>query len=205
MKKFFTLLFFSVFALTQAQYTTYTINGVGTISISDDMELQDGVYKQGIHGALNQIGYDTQNRVVFQPNGINDFNTNRRNTYARVIVETFYKNTDPLTNAIPYMSAQDKQELNATAKQMLIYQFQGTKIKLLEFYGVDYVIINNQLALKISYKRRLGDNPPVRVDTYSFDNRDRTHSLTISYRLADEAFWKNKLKHTLNSFKIIKR
>lgn len=188
----------------KAQYTTYTIDEVGSISVTDDLELQGGNYKEMVDSYLNSRYINFDSRVVFQPKGLNALDK-EVNSYCRIIIETLYGDYEPLYSKIPQVSVNELRELSATMKQSLIQGFAGTSLQLINFYGSTIVKVNNQVAIKTSYTRRLGDNAPVRVDVYHFQNRDRMHSLTLSYRIEDAALWKEKLSHSLNSFKIDKQ
>lgn len=90
-------------------------------------------------------------------------------------------------------------------KQNIIDTFKGTGLKMIDYYGASFQKINNQIALKISYTRRLFSNPPVRVDIYLFENKDRLHRVTLSYRLSDRKLWKSKLEYMLNSLNFYRR
>jgi len=188
----------------KAQYTTYTIDEVGSISVTDDLELQGGNYKEMVDSYLNSIHINFDSRVVFQPKGLNTLEK-EVNSYCRIIIETLYGDYEPLSSKVPKVSVNELRELSTTMKQSLIQGFAGTSLQLINFYRSTIVKVNNQVAIKTSYTRRLGDNAPVRVDVYHFQNRDRMHSLTLSYRIEDAALWKEKLSHSLNSFKIDKQ
>lgn len=188
----------------KAQYTTYTIDEVGSISVTDDLELQGGNYKEMVDSYLNSRHINFDSRVVFQPKGLNALDK-EVNSYCRIIIETLYGDYEPLYSKIPQVSVNELRGLSASMKQSLIEGFAGTSLQLINFFGSTIVKINNQVAIKTSYTRRLGDNAPVRVDVYHFQNRDRMHSLTLSYRIEDAALWKEKLSHSLNSFKIDKQ
>lgn len=188
----------------KAQYTTYTIDEVGSISVTDDLELQGGNYKEMVDSYLNSIHINFDSRVVFQPKGLNTLEK-EVNSYCRIIIETLYGDYEPLSSKVPKVSVNELRELSTTMKQSLIQGFAGTSLQLINFYGSTIVKVNNQVAIKTSYTRRLGNNAPVRVDVYHFQNRDRMHSLTLSYRIEDAALWKEKLNHSLNSFKIDKQ
>lgn len=209
MKKIIILICLTCFFVLKGQYSTYAITNVGFISISDEMELQSGDYRNLSEKVQQYVaktkGYilDFQNRFVFQPKGINSLEN--LNSYARIIIETEFGNYNYLSSIKPTISAQEMRELNSIIKSQTIESFRGTQIKLLNFYGANFEKINNQVALKVSYTRQFANNSPVRVDVYKFENRDRLHTITLSYRIEQENFWKEKLKSALNSFKIIKQ
>lgn len=204
MKKIFLITLCFISLSIKAQYTTYTIEGVGSISVTDDLELQGGNYKEMVDSYLNSRHINFDSRVVFQPKGLNTLEK-EVNSYCRIIIETLYGDYEPLSSKVPKVSVGELRDLSAVMKQSLIEGFAGTSLQLINFFGSTIVNINNQVAIKTSYTRRLGDNAPVRVDVYHFQNRDRMHSLTLSYRIEDVDLWKEKLSHSLNSFRIDKQ
>lgn len=204
MRKIFLITLCFISLSIKAQYTTYTIEGVGSISVTDDLELQGGNYKKMIDSYLNSRHINFDSRVVFQPKGLNALDK-EINSYCRIIIETLYGDYEPLSSKVPKVSVGELRDLSAVMKQSLIEGFAGTSLQLINFFGSTIVNINNQVAIKTSYTRRLGDNAPVRVDVYHFQNRDRMHSLTLSYRIEDADLWKEKLSHSLNSFRIDKQ
>ena len=204
MRKIFLITLCFISLSIKAQYTTYTIEGVGSISVTDDLELKGGNYKKMIDSYLNSRHINFDSRVVFQPKGLNALDK-EINSYCRIIIETLYGDYEPLSSKVPKVSVGELRDLSAVMKQSLIEGFAGTSLQLINFFGSTIVNINNQVAIKTSYTRRLGDNAPVRVDVYHFQNRDRMHSLTLSYRIEDADLWKEKLSHSLNSFRIDKQ
>lgn len=210
MKKLFLLVVLCISASIKAQYTTYSMAGFGSISVSDDMELQGGDYQKmskEFHRELSdKIGYeiDFENKIVFQPNGRNSFQNLKKN-YARIIILTEFGEFEPLTNVKPIVSVEEIRAIEEELKNQLIRDFKSISMTLVNFFGVSIEKINNQIALKYSYTRRLGNNPLVKVDVYVFQNKDRKHEIYFSYRVQDKHLWENKFKHTLNNIKIDRR
>lgn len=93
--------------------------------------------------------------------------------------------------------------LDSSIKKELVDSFGSTGLKLIRWDGVSIATVNGQSALKTAYLRQLNDKPSVYVEIYLFQNSDRTHRLTISYRLQDAAIWKDALERTKNSFTIM--
>ncbi|MDR1346951.1 MAG: hypothetical protein LBJ63_00755 [Prevotellaceae bacterium] len=75
-------------------------------------------------------------------------------------------------------------------------------IKIIEWYHLKIEVINGMSCIHISYQRQLKDNAFVLVQTYIFHNYDRMHSLTLSYRLSEENYWKSDFTKILNNFRI---
>ena len=142
----------------KAQYTTYTIDEVGSISVTDDLELQGGNYKEMVDSYLNSRHINFDSRVVFQPKGLNALDK-EVNSYCRIIIETLYGDYEPLYSKIPQVSVNELRELSATMKQSLIQGFAGTSLQLINFYGSTIVKVNNQVAIKTSYYLCASETP----------------------------------------------
>ncbi|WP_405251792.1 hypothetical protein [Capnocytophaga cynodegmi] len=188
----------------KAQYTTYKMDNVGSISISDDMELQSGDYRE-MTSELHQkiLHINPQNRIVFQPKGLNEFQKESKEVYVRIIINTLYGEYESLSNDKSQISVEELQELNKIYKELAIREsqiFEGGR--LIYFHGVSVESVNNQVCTKWSYTRQYNNEPIVKVEVYDFLNKDRAHRLIFSYRASESHLWKYKLKNTLNSLKI---
>jgi curved DNA-binding protein CbpA len=193
----------------EKDYERYFISDVGSISISTKMELQDGIYKKLAEENQKQMAqkykYElSDQRIVFQQKGLNNHTEKSQNTYARVIIETqigkfgdYQKLTENQT-----LSNEEYNLLNTQFKGELESGFQGTGLRLTKWNGIELVNVNSKPALKISYLRQLDDKPEVYVDIYRFQNNDRVHSVTLSYRLRDSTDWKPLYSKIINSFEI---
>ena len=75
-------------------FQKYSIPNLGEISIPLNMELQGGKYKElnnevlEIINARVDLGLSPDGRYVFQQKGLNSFDKNGFNTYARIIIHT---------------------------------------------------------------------------------------------------------------------
>lgn len=212
MKKISTALvpvFLFVFCFSQARFENYLLKDVGYISIPDSMEIQSVNYKKVSEEYQKEIrekfGYEvTGSRVVFQQKGLNNLDKSGFNSYARVIIETSignYGDYEKLTTKLTATPA-ELIELSNELKAQIEQSFIGTGLKLIRWYGVQIATVSNRTALKISYLRQLNDNPYVAVSTYQFQNNDRMHLLTLSYRQQDESKWKQLYSKILNSFTV---
>jgi|26BtaG_2_1085354.scaffolds.fasta_scaffold00273_14 hypothetical protein len=197
------------------KFQRYAIPNLGELSIPSNMELQEGKYKEinkdffEIINAETDLGLSLDNRYVFQQKGLNKFNKNGFNTYARIITHTI------LGDYSEYSSLRDPYILTSFQRNQLSQQLRtqttqslakiNINIKIIHWYGINPVKINDQNALEISYLRQLDDNPYVAVRTYYFENNDREHLVTVSYRLSDEKVWKPLFIDSLKSLKIINR
>ncbi len=213
MKHTLTLLAFiliSTISFSQStDFENYRIIEVGSISIPNNMEIQSGNYKKLSETYQKEMskkfGYEvSDNRIVFQQKGLNDLEKQGLASYVRVILETEIGNFgdfDKLTNKLT-ATPQEISNISKEFKSQIQQSFAGTGLKLITWNGISIVTINGRTALKISYLRQLNDKPYVVVNMYRFQNNDRLHSLTLSYRQSDEATWKPLLTKIANSFTI---
>lgn len=204
----FLFIFLFQFAVSQS-FEKYYLKNIGSISISNTLELRSGnfsriidPYKKAVEKKFAiQISDD---RIVFQQKGLNEFSKSGFSDYVRVIIETEYgsagdyekaKSTVTLTPVeLSQISSQMKAQVNSS--------FSGTALKLLKWNGVSMQRINGNLALKISYIRQLNNNPPVVVNMYQFHNYDRMYTLTTSFRQSNAAHWLPVMNKVVNSFVI---
>lgn len=201
-------MFFTTLTFSQStDFDNYRILEVGSISIPNNMEIQSGNYKKISEIYQKEIskkfGYEvSDNRVVFQQKGVNDLDKQALATYVRVILETDIGNFGDYEKLSTKLIAtpQEISDISKEYKTQMQQSFAGTGMKLITWYGVSIVTINGRTALKISYLRQLNDKPFVVVNMYRFQNNDRLHTLTLSYRQSDEATWKSLLTKIANSF-----
>ena len=201
-------MFFTTLTFSQStDFDNYRILEVGSISIPNNMEIQSGNYKKISEIYQKEIskkfGYEvSDNRVVFQQKGVNDLDKQALATYVRVILETDIGNFGDYEKLSTKLIAtpQEISDISKEFKTQIQQSFAGTGMKLITWYGVSIVTINGRTALKISYLRQLNDKPFVVVNMYRFQNNDRLHTLTLSYRQSDEATWKPLLTKIANSF-----
>ena len=73
----------------------------------------------------------------------------------------------------------------AMKQQML----ENKSLKLVEWFPFTIEEINGMLVLGHTYRRQLGNNPIVHCEVYTFQNYDRTHMLTMSYRESEKEIW----------------
>lgn len=182
------------------EFTKYEIENVGSVDIPDDLELQTGDYHDMAQNILQAHNLITGDRIVFQQKGLNEYTNAGFQRYCRIIIETTYGHFEPLKFQIGAVSTAEINNMNISFKKQITNEFQSTNLKLLEFYGTKKIKINNQVCIKISYLRQLGKNLPVKVDMYRFQNKDRMHTLTVSYRLNEADIWQDLVTRSVNSF-----
>jgi hypothetical protein len=210
MKKIIYLFLISFFnSFSQIEFENYSLSGIGSISIPNTMELQSGKYKE-IHDKLEskiaeKYKYEiTGNAIVFQQKGLNELERKSFTNYARIMLDTDIGSPGDYQKANVKIAptSNEIKDLNSDFKTQLITGFNGTQFKLIDWYGCSLEIINGKQCLKVSYKRQLGSNPEVHVDLYRFQNNDRIHTLTISYRENDRETVKPIFAKVVNTFKL---
>ena len=92
-----------------------------------------------------------------------------------------------------------RHKLYEAMKQQML---KSKSLKLIELFPVTVEEINGMRALSRTYRRQLGTNPIVHCDVYSFQNYDRTHTLTMSYRESEKEIWEKDFPAILSSFRI---
>lgn len=185
------------------------IKEVGTIDLPPTMEIQAGKYKEFNQKAREvikdkwKIEFD-EAKLTIQPKGINEFDQTALKKYARVMVEIIPGNSGEFSKLTQKLNFTQKEldELSQEFKSQIIQGFSGTTLNLIEWYPTESVEINNMPAIKISYKRQFKQEPYVIVNIYRFQNHDRIHSLTISYRETEKKYWTKTMDKVLKSFRI---
>ena len=183
--------------------TTVKINGVGSIGLPSNMEIQGGAYKE-INERTKEIHGVSSSKVIFQQKNLNDFNGRSFQTYARVFIRTqngnfgdFKKLSDGLTQA-------EADEVNTTFKDQNENEAPRANAIILEWYPAKVTTLNKQKAIKFGYKRQIGTNKPVLVETYLLQNNDRLHIITFEYRL-DDNNWGATFSIIKSSIRITKK
>lgn len=185
-------------------FVEFRLKELGTILIPVTMELQAGQYKEMSDGFSRSQGYDVSDHAIFQQKGLNDLKFNEVNTYARVMISTDHASAGSYEKLTKRVTAtpSELRTLGTSIKQEITRGFEDQGIGMLRWDGASIATVNGRSALRISYLRQLEDNPPVYVEMYMFQNYDRMHRLTISYREQDSGLWKKALERTKNSFTI---
>ncbi len=180
------------------------LKNVGYFDLPPTMEIQKGKYKEFADENRKIKGFDVP-QIVAQQKGLNQFGKDSYEKYARVMLETTIGATgdfEKLNFNIETYTQSDIVQLNNTFKQQMQQSFRGTDLKLIEWYPLKVEKTNGMSCIHVSYKRQLQDKPYVLVHTYIFQNNDRKHTLTLSYRLLEAGYWKTDYSTILKSFRI---
>ncbi|MFT6443346.1 MAG: hypothetical protein ACJASM_002906 [Salibacteraceae bacterium] len=185
------------------------IADIGSIDLAPELEIQGGGFKEFNAKLRDKMGqYLTvdfiQPKLTLQPKGINEFNQQSLKKYIRIMVETVPGNEGEFDKINEQIEISDNElsELNSEFKSQIIQSFQGTTLKLIEWYPTEIVELNNMTAIRMSYKRQLKDQPHVMVEIFRIQNNDRMHSLTISYRENEKSLWGTIIERTKSSYRI---
>ncbi|MBV6462044.1 MAG: hypothetical protein HJHJAOHD_02180 [Flavobacteriales bacterium] len=185
------------------------IADIGSIDLAPELEIQGGDYKVFNAKLRDKMGQYlkvdfSQPKLTLQPKGINEFNQQSLKKYIRIMVETIPGNKGEFDKINEQIEISDNElsELNSEFKSQIIQSFQGTTLKLIEWYPTEIVELNNMTAIRMSYKRQLKDQPHVMVEIFRIQNNDRMHSLTISYRENEKSLWKTIIEKTKASYRI---
>jgi hypothetical protein len=190
-------------------WTRVILKNVGSIDLSPLLEIQAGEYKKRKLEIIDQFK-DTwgiiykDDKLIFQPKGVNQYDESSLSKYCRIIVESIYDSPDSFMKLTEKISITTNEllELNSEIKHQIQTSFSKTPLKLVEWYPVKIDEINGMPCIHISYKRQLNDQPYVKVDTYRFLNYDRMHILTVSYRINEKDYWEETINNSIKSFRI---
>lgn len=184
-------------------WTTVKIEGVGSIGLPKNMEIQGGNYKQ-INERTKEINGISSSKVILQQKNLNDFDGKSFQTYARVFVRTQNGNQGDFKKLSEALTLTEANEVNTTFKNQNEIEASRANATILEWHPAKITTLNNQNAIKFGYKRQIGTNKPVMVEIYMLQNNDRLHTITFEYRL-DENNWSTTFTSLKTTIQIIKK
>lgn len=184
------------------------IDGIGSIDIPPEMEVQSQEYKAftreitdgKVDEYLAEFGESFRD-ITIQPKGINDIFPSIE-YYSRVLLET------DIGKEGDYLLLTQNSNVNQNFVEMLgeqqriIIEENVDMFRILEWYEPRIEIVNGMFTIKTSYLRQMGSNPPVYVEMYNFQNYDRQHRLTFSYRMKEKEIWEPLFAKMKSSFRI---
>jgi len=179
------------------------IEEVGTIDIPPTMEVQSGQYaklNQAAKKSMLDLDGGGRVKITIQQKGLNSFDPIASKWYVRVMVATDVGTPNDFEHlSSSYEATQDElREISTFFRTQAENQF----TKILQWDVPSLELINGMEAIRLSYRRQYQNNPSVRVTTYMFQNHDRMHRLTMSYREAERAKWLADFPAILSSFRI---
>ena len=99
-------------------WTTVKIEGVGSVGLPTNMEIQGGAYKE-INERTKEINGIGSSKVIFQQKNLNDFDGKSFQTYARVFVRTQNGNAGDFKKLSEALTQTEANEVNATFKDQI--------------------------------------------------------------------------------------
>ena len=180
------------------------IKNTGSFDLPPSMEIKKGNYPRYIDETTRIEGFDVK-QITAQQKGVNELSQTAFKRHARVVLETKYDSRnqfEELTFNIFKYTKSYTDELNAVYKDQITQDLRATSHKLLEWQPVQLERVNGMSCIHVSYISQLNQNPKVLVHKYVFQNSDRVHTLTLSYRLSEASYWESDFKTILKSFRI---
>lgn len=171
-------------------WTKYEIEGFGEIIIPPEMEVQKGIYKEMGEKFRKMNGLEDP-QIVFQQSGLNDFEADAKASYARVLLKTSIDKPGAFERLYNLSASKNElKEANDMLKEQLEKAMKKQGMDLVEWYPLEIKKVNGAPALYNSYIRKSVSNPSnVYVRMYQFQNHDRGHSITLSYRISEKEKW----------------
>ena len=188
---------------TYKEWIKFKITDLGHIYIPPDMEVQKGEYKK-LQDKIYEIAGIDYSGIVFQQKGLNKMEPESFKTYARVIITTEIDEPgayDKITTPI-ILTESELLELNDEFEKGFKKMAEEDNMKITKWYPLEIYTSNDMHAILVQYDRQLGNNPEVFFQLFQFQNYDRLHRLTLSYRIEDEEKWKPIFENVLKGFKI---
>lgn len=183
--------------------TTVKIEGVGSIGLPSNMEIQGGSYKEAIDKS-KEINGISASKVIFQQKNLNNYNDKSFDTYARVFIRVEQGNSGDFKKLSEALTQDEANEVNSTFKAQIKSEAPRANATILEWHSATVSKLNGQNAIKFGYKRQIGSNKPVLVEIYMLQNNDRLHTITFEYRL-DDKDWGKTFSSIKSSVKILKK
>ncbi len=195
---FFLLVMFSLAGTSGNTQSIVKIAGLGKVSLPAKMEIQGGAYKDYVD-AVKEINGVSASNVIFQQKGLNSGKSGF-DTYARVMFKTIYGDFETLSSSY---SQQDVRQINDVFKQDVLGQSELNNASILSWNTAVATTLNGYKSVRFGYKRKIGSNPVVNVQTYLLQNNDRMYLITFEGR-TDSYNWQNTFQIIKNSIIINK-
>lgn len=191
----------------EKDWTRIFIEEFGSFDLPPTMEIQNGLAKK-MTEKYDLIMELPASNIIAQQKGLNKDMTIKGakgkggERYARIILTTILGEawTKLYCQDSPFSEA-DLISGNSDIKKQFAANLKSNNFKIVEWFPLKFVKLNNMCALQISYVRS-GHKSDVKVDEYQIFNNDRTHQLILSYRLNEKSIWDADFKKLLNSIKI---
>lgn len=173
---------------------TYSINGIFTIEVGSNFELQNNSSVQKT--TIGELTVLRGERIVFQQYGLNANFHWALDTYARIIIVTGTgeeEGTFPACNQSIELTESDRTEFLASARN------DAKPWRITHGPALSNAEVNGHPCLKLFYQRE-GDHGGTRATSYFFFNDTQFARILISYAIPDESTYKGPLTQVVESF-----
>ena len=193
----------------QEGWSRIYMEGSGSLDFPHDfLELQAGAYAEA--GEMFRREYSIpEAQFVLQQPGLNALEAAALQEYRRLIFQSgqvLIGKTWPQTSNPWTLSDSEEQELEATLTEQYAAVCEATPeggtgktMRMTSACDVTIGEIAGQHPLVTTYLRQLGENPIVVVEAYYFGMGKRECTVTVSYRLEDEAVASGRFREVLDT------
>lgn len=151
---------------------------------------------------LNYLSNGQEFKIVFQQQGLGDFDSEAFNKYARIILTIYPGNAgDYIYNEEQDYLLDDFSGLEKQLKEQYLIGVGSSGFKIINWFTPKFIHINGANGIECSYIRE-GYQGNIKVYDYLFFNYYEEIDLTISYRQSEEEIWGVYIQDIVNSFKI---
>jgi hypothetical protein len=191
----------------QGDWERIYVQDMGSFDLPPSMEIQDGTMKILSQEINRKFGIMGPSSLILQPKGHNELDLNSFQTYSRILIKTtigIYGDFDKIDFNIKQYNANDLKQFDILYNQQFTSATINVGMKLIKWYPLALETLNGMSIIHMKYLRdtiKEGESP-VLVNVYYIHNNDRIHSLTMSYRITDENYWKPFFDAFLASFRI---
>jgi len=197
-KKIFYFISLVILNIPCYSQTIVKIEGLGKLTCPAKMEVQGGSYKEYVE-KVKEINGVSASKVIFQQKGLNN-GDGGFDTYARVMIRTIYGDFNSITSRPTSLEVND---VNSTFKQQVYSEASQNNATIISWNNAISTTINSYPAIKFGYKRKIGSNPVVTVETYLIQNRTKMYSISFENR-TDSYNWAATFSTIKNSLSINK-
>lgn len=172
---------------------------------SDDLEIQAGKLKDLAEASRKAKGY-LISLLTLQQIGLNDNIGN--NPYVRVIVGAELGGEGEFLKAntnVSDLTSNQKTAITKYYESKIEQDFINNDLKILKKYPSEFIIVNDNICVHLSYMRSSTLNPAgVIVNCYFFQDNNREISLIMSCLQTNYSKWEADFDKILQSFTILK-
>ena len=196
------------FAQTSA-FNTYQIAEVGSILIPDNMVAKVNKSQKNADPKQKsqnvKVGYTVSgNDILFYPKGLKKKRESDIESTSTIKLSTTIARKGTYQKLSAHLSLAPDKLLELSEKIRGEYQktIMGTSTQLVLWIGTSIETINGRSAWHVSYLQSYGGGDVMVVDRYVFQNNDRVHELTLTFKKSEAKLWNPLFKKVRSSFLI---